>query len=161
MGKNWQKQIRPSARNREKKWPKNGEKIGFGVIFLCLHHFWAIFSPFRAGPFSIFLPFFPIFGFRPVLHSIPGRPDSQGWRGYSIFYVLFFTLDGPNRQSPIASVHPTWSTLAGHSASPRRTNTTPTNANRATRTASQCNERRVYEDQILCFLGGGMTANEH
>ena len=26
---------------------------------------------------------------------------------------------------------------------------------------SQCNERRVYEDQILCFLGGdNMTANE-
>ena len=25
---------------------------------------------------------------------------------------------------------------------------------------SQCNERRVYEDQILCFYGGGMTANE-
>ena len=28
------------------------------------------------------------------------------------------------------------------------------------RLESQCNARRVYEDQILCFWGGDMTANE-
>ena len=48
-----------------------------------------------------------------------------------------WALDGPNRQSPIASVQRTQSTLAGHSAGPRGTNTTPTSANRAIRTAVQ------------------------
>ena len=46
-------------------------------------------------------------------------------------------LDGRNCQSPIASVQGTRSTLAGHSAGPRGTNTTPTNANRAIRIAAQ------------------------
>ena len=49
----------------------------------------------------------------------------------------FTVLDGPNRQSPIASVQRTRSTLAGHSAGPLGTNTTPTNANRAIRIAAQ------------------------
>ena len=61
-----------------KKWPKNGEKIGFGSF----SHLFAIFGPFfpHFGPRAIFYffgRFFPIFGFRPVLHSIPRRPDSQ------------------------------------------------------------------------------------
>ena len=47
------------------------------------------------------------------------------------------SLDGPNRQSPIASVQRTRLTLAGHSAGPRGTNNTPTNANRAIRIAAQ------------------------
>ena len=56
-----------------KKWPKNGEKMGFGVIFLFFRHFWAIFSLFRADAHFLFVgQFFPIFGFRPVFHSIPG-----------------------------------------------------------------------------------------
>ena len=42
-------------------------------------------------------------------------------------------LDGPNRQSPIASVQRTWPTLAV----PRGTNTTPMNANRAIRIAAK------------------------
>ena len=62
------------------------------------------------------------------------------------------TLDGQNRQSPIASVQRTRSTLASHSAVPHGKNTTSTNANRAIRIATH-NERRVYEDQILCFGG--------
>ena len=41
-----------------------------------------------------------------------------------------YGLDGPNRQSPIASVQRTPSTLAGHSAIPHGKSTTPTNANR-------------------------------
>ena len=40
-------------------------------------------------------------------------------------------------QSPIASVQRTQTTLAGHSAVPRGTNTTPMNANRAIRIAAQ------------------------
>ena len=40
-------------------------------------------------------------------------------------------LDGPNRQSPIASVQRTRSTLADHSAIPHGTNVAPMNANRA------------------------------
>ena len=51
------------------QWPKNGKKLGFGVIF----HFFAIFGPFfpHFGPrafFFFFGQFFPIFGFRPVFH---------------------------------------------------------------------------------------------
>ena len=46
-------------------------------------------------------------------------------------------LDGPNRQSPIASVQRTQSTLASHSAIPRGTNVKRTNANRAIRIAAQ------------------------
>ena len=47
------------------------------------------------------------------------------------------TLDGQNRQSPIASVQRTLSTLAGHSAVPRGTNVKRMNANRAIRIAAQ------------------------
>ena len=62
------------------------------------------------------------------------------------------TLDGQNRQSPIASVQRTRSTLASHSAVPRGTNVKRMNANR-TRFESQRNERRVCEDSFLCFRG--------
>ena len=69
MAKNWPKNRKwPSARNGQ-KWPKNGEKMGFGAIFL----FFAIFCPFQAeGHFLFFGQFFAIFGFRPFFHSIPG-----------------------------------------------------------------------------------------
>ena len=46
-------------------------------------------------------------------------------------------LDGPNRQSPIASVQLAWSSLASHSAIPCGTNVKPMNANRAIQTAAQ------------------------
>ena len=46
-------------------------------------------------------------------------------------------LDGQNRQSPIASVQRTRSTLASHSAVPRGTNVKRTSANRAIRIAAQ------------------------
>ena len=46
------------------------------------------------------------------------------------------TLDGPNRQSPIASVQRTRSTLGSHSAVPRGTNVKGMNANRAIRIAA-------------------------
>ena len=85
-----------------KKWPKNGEKMGFGVIFLFFRHFWAIFSPFRAeGHFLCFVQFFPIFGFRRVFHSIPGSltrnsigclaslPGNQPFRPFAAFCALF------------------------------------------------------------------------
>ena len=49
-----------------------------------------------------------------------------------------YTLDGQNRQSPIASVQRNaGQTLASHSAYPRGTNTTPMKANRAIRIAAQ------------------------
>ena len=42
-------------------------------------HFWAILSLFRAeGHFLFFGQFFPIFGFRPVFHSMPGGLTSFG-----------------------------------------------------------------------------------
>ena len=55
------------------------------------------------------------------------------------FRLLFFfpTLDGPNRQSPIAGVQRTRSTLASHSAGPRGTNTKRMSANRTIRIAVQ------------------------
>ena len=66
-------------------------------------------------------------------------------------------LDGQNRQSPIASVQRT-STLANHSAVPRGTNTTPTNANRAIRIAAQ--RTQGLRGPNSASLGGDMTANE-
>ena len=50
---------------------------------------------------------------------------------------LFTDLDGPNRQSPIASVQRTGSPFTGHSAVPRGTNVARINSNRATRIAAQ------------------------
>ena len=50
--KNWPKNRKwPSARNGE-KWPKNGEKMEFGVVF----YFFTIFGPFfpHFGPRAIF-----------------------------------------------------------------------------------------------------------
>ena len=63
----------PSVRNGE-KMAQNGEKNGiFGVVFLFVRHFWAIFPHFEPRAiFYFFCQFFPIFGFRPVFHSIPG-----------------------------------------------------------------------------------------
>ena len=46
------------------------------------------------------------------------------------------SLDGQDRQSPIASVQRTRSTLASHSAVPRGTNVKQMNANRAIRIAA-------------------------
>ena len=60
-------------------------------------------------------------------------------------------LGGPDHQSPIASVQRTRSTLAGHSAGPRRTNTTPTNANRTMRIAAQ--RTQGLRGPNLVFLG--------
>ena len=54
-----------------------------------------------------------------------------GYGALVFFSLLVLFLDGQNRQSPIASVQRTQSTLASHSAVPRGTPTTPTNANRA------------------------------
>ena len=51
--------------------------------------------------------------------------------------VPAYTLDGPNRQSPIASVQRTRTPLAGHCAGTRGTKTTPTHANRAISIAAQ------------------------
>ena len=67
-------------------------------------------------------------------------------------------LDGPNRQSPIAIVQRTRSTLAGRSAGPRGMNTTPTKANRAIRIAVQRTQGLRGPNTV--FLGGDMTANE-
>ena len=67
-------------------------------------------------------------------------------------------LDGQNRQSPIASVQRTRSTLASHSAVPRGTKVTRTNANCAIRIAMQ--RTQGLRGQSTVFLGGDMTANE-
>ena len=74
-------------------------------------------------------------------------PRVQNWGGAQFAFFLCSdnshtpppppNLDGPNRPSPIASVQRTRSTLAGHSAGLRGTNTIPTNANRAIRIAVQ------------------------
>ena len=72
---------------------------------------------------------------------------SASWFKPSVSPMCSKTLDGPNRQSPIASVQRMRPTLADHSAVPRGTNTTPMIA----RFESRRNERRVYKNQILCF----------
>ena len=75
MGKNWPKnRTWPSARNGEKmaqKWREN-RKITPFLPFL------GHFSPISGrGPFLFFGQFSPIFGFRPVFHSIPGHLTSN------------------------------------------------------------------------------------
>ena len=97
------------------------------------------------GHWPVLLPARP---FLPALFCI--SPDLD--------FVPAPNLDGPNRQSPIASVQRTRSTLAGHSAGPRGTNTTPTNANRAIRIAVQRTQGLRGPNSL--FLGGDMTANE-
>ena len=58
-----------------KKWPKNGEKMGFGVIFLFFGHFFAISGQ---GPFSIFWPILSHFWISACFPFYTRRPDSQG-----------------------------------------------------------------------------------
>ena len=74
MGKNWPK-------NRKWPWAPKWRKNGIWGHFSIFRHFWAIFSSFRAeGHFLFFGQFFPIFGFRPVFHSIPGgQTRNQSW----------------------------------------------------------------------------------
>ena len=73
-GKNWPTNRKQRAvRFREKitqKWQKKKWDLGsFSMFWPFLGHF----SPVSGrGPFSILRPIFPIFGFRPVFHSIPG-----------------------------------------------------------------------------------------
>ena len=79
----------------------------------------------------------------------------------SLFLPSFLSpssLDGPNLQSPIASVQRTRSTLASHSAGPCGTSTAPTNANRAIRIATQRTQGLRGPNSV--FLGGDMTTNE-
>ena len=68
-----------------KNFPTNAEKM----VLQFFRRFWAIFSPFRAeGHFLFFGQFFPIFGFRPVFHSIPGgltRKSTQTFSAKSFF----------------------------------------------------------------------------
>ena len=86
MGKIGQKIENGPRPKMGKKWPRNGQKMGFGVIFLFFRYFWAIFSPCRAeGHFLFFGQFLPIFGFRPVFHSIPGGLT----RNFSVFLDIF------------------------------------------------------------------------
>ena len=79
MGKNGGKIEKGPWAEIGKKWPKNGKKVGSGIIFVFLRHFWAIFFPFQAvGHFLIFLgQFFPIFGVRSVSILYTRRSDSQ------------------------------------------------------------------------------------
>ena len=73
-------------------------------------------------------------------------PEFCGWSGGATVIELHVRpsncifptpLDGQNRQSPIASVQPTRSTLANHSAVPCGTNIKRMNANRAIWIAAQ------------------------
>ena len=88
------------------------------------------------------------------------QKEGGGWREQTgeRLSSLVLTRDGPNRKSPIASVQRTQSTLAGHSAGPRETNTTPMNANRAIRIAAQRPQGLRGPNSVV--LGGDMTANE-
>ena len=74
-----------------------------------------------------------------LLSSSAARKSAliSGPRTYFGPIFSFLTLDGQNRQSPIASVQRTRSTLASHSAVPRGTNVKRMNANRAIRIAAQ------------------------
>ena len=59
-----------------KNWPKNGGKMGFGVIFLFFRHFWAIFPISGHGPFSIFQLIFSHFRPSARFPFYARRPDT-------------------------------------------------------------------------------------
>ena len=65
--------------------------------------------------------------------------------------LMLFHLNGQNRQSPIASVQRTRSTLASHSAVPRGMSVKRMNANRAIRIAAQ--RMQGLQDWSPCFGG--------
>ena len=127
----------------------------------------SLFGQFPRSAASQFLPSFPSF------HR-ENCSSKNVWENVWKFQASFFqtsaafwlfvlrrtleSLDGQNRQSPIASVQRTRSTLASQSAGPRGTNTTPTNANRAIRIAVQRTQGLQGPNSV--FLGGDMTANE-
>ena len=74
------------------KMAHNGEKMGFGVIFLV-----PILGQFRAmGHFLFFGPVFPIFSFRPIFHSIPGglTPKPLPLEHYREFLEAFVAQKG-------------------------------------------------------------------
>ena len=65
-----------------KKWPKNGEKMGFGVIFPFFRHFGAIFSPFRAEGHFLYIFLAPIFSHFWISARFPfytRRPDTSNF----------------------------------------------------------------------------------
>ena len=94
MGKHWPKNRKwPSARNGEKlakKWRKNRRMTPIPIF----SPFLAIFCPFWAeGHFLFFGQCFPIFGFQPVFHSIPGGLTRNFWLGvHHIKTPVFFSL---------------------------------------------------------------------
>ena len=75
------------------------------------------------------------------------------WIGEARSYLsgLLGTLRGADRQSSLASIQRTRSTLAGHSAIPHGTNVTRMNANRAIRTAKERTQGLI---PISAFSGG-------
>ena len=66
---------------------------------------------------------------------VPTFSEGPSVRG--VFWNRQFQPSRVFWQSPIASVQRTWPTLAGHSAVPLGTSTTPMNANRAIRIAAR------------------------
>ena len=67
--KNGQKMENGPRPETEKKRPKKRKNGVWGHFSPFLDHFFPISG---RGAFSIFWPIFPIFGFRPVFHSVPG-----------------------------------------------------------------------------------------
>ena len=82
-----------------------------------------------------------------VSETLPRRESLRAGHG------IPSSLDGRNRQSPIASVQRMRSTLASHSEVPRGTNVKRMNANRAIRIAGSVRTN-------FCISGGDMTAEE-
>ena len=67
---------------------------------------------------------------------VPNRTSAVSQKGIQ-FFAYNWNLDGQNRQSPVASVQRTRSTLVSHSAVPRGTNVKRVNANRVIQIATQ------------------------
>ena len=124
------------TRTCENKGPQNGEKIEKGAQISSFRSFWAIFSPFRAvGHFAFFRPVFPIFGFRPIFHSMPGgltrnlrgsffilRECRNGLRcEWFEMQTLFFIVVSASLDLRLAKIHPLNSTGVGSSKWTRKT----------------------------------------
>ena len=90
-------------------WLKNGEKTGIeGHFFWLIHHIRAICSLlFQAeGHFLFFGQFPPIFGFRPIIHSITGglTPNSRG--DFPDFFKMLFQILGSLGVGGLRTLYP-------------------------------------------------------
>ena len=102
IGRKIEKGLRPEI---GQKWPKNGLKMGFGVIFLFFRHFGAIFPISGHGPFSTFRPSFSYCRLSANFPFCAGRPDSRiCWSHWEFGGQIFFSPPAPTPENTLLGV---------------------------------------------------------